>query len=326
MKIAYGMGEVDAERARRTEQLTRDKDKRGQKAWRREQARYRRVRAAGVYGIADPASGPGVLAAGEQGLDPREVIGALRWDTCNPWARFEQVLSTHPLVVRRIAALEASGLPGAPTRWSATAVARSCVGPELSRARRRFALELVVRAAPLAAVLTGVYAWHAHRWVLLAQAVVALGVALFVRTATGRPLTSVQQVDRVASLLRRLDASPVTGLPVSVRGHVIGRGMPGYVLSPDLVVQDSSGFVPVRYRQPWPFARELFGVLSAPDLVDQEVLVTGWYRRAPAPVLELRSMVPAHGRTVRGFLWVASYLAAVGLAVGGGLAWLLLIA
>jgi hypothetical protein len=252
------------------------------------------------------------------------VIGALRWDTCNPWARWTQLFSTHPLIVRRIAALEDSGLPGAPTRWSAHEVAQSCVGPEVTRARRRFLIELPVRYLPLIALLVGAVALGLHEHLLLAQAATVGGVALFVRTAFSRPLAASRPVARVTELLTRLDASPVTGLPVEVRGRVVGRGTPGYVLSPDLVVQDESGFVPVLYLQPWPFARSLFGLLRAPDLIDVDVVVRGWYRRSPAPVLELREMVPADGERVRGFQWVVAYALSVLIAAVGGAAWMVI--
>ncbi len=58
----------------------------------------------------------------------------------------------------------------------------------------------------------------------------------------------------------------MTGVPVTVKGQIIGRGTPGYVLSPDLVVADASGFVPLLYRQPIPFATELFGLFRAEGL------------------------------------------------------------
>ncbi len=118
----------------------------------------------------------------------------------------------------------------------------------------------------------------------------------------------------------------MTGALVQVRGRVIGRGTPGYALSPDLVVQDESGLVPVLYLQPWPFARSLFGLLEVPRLLDQDVVVNGWYRRTPGPVLELRELQPASGRPVRGFVWIAAYLLAVALTVVGGAAWLLQLA
>ena len=324
VSIGYGMGQVDAERAAAAHDAKESKQKERQKALAKENGRHQRMRAAGMLGIADPAQGATVLAARERGLDPREVIGALRWDTCNPWARWTQLFSTHPLVVRRIAALEDSGLPGAPTRWSAHEVAQSCVGPDLTRARHRFWLELPVRYLPLIAVLVGAVAWGSDNWLLLAQAATVGGAALFVRTAFGRPLGPSRPTSRVTELLTRLDASPVTGLPVEVRGRVVGRGTPGYVLSPDLVVQDESGFVPVLYQQPWPFARSLFGLLRVPDLVDTDVVVRGWYRRSPAPVLELRELVPAEGTRVRGFQWVTAYAVSVLITLAGGGAWLLI--
>ncbi|MEU2351108.1 M48 family metalloprotease [Modestobacter sp. NPDC049651] len=323
VSIGYGMGQVDAARVSRAAAAAQGKDKEAKRAAAKEERRRHRVRAVGVLGIADQAQGATVLAARERGLEPREVVGALRWDTCNPWARFTQLFSTHPLVVRRIAALEGSGLPGAPRQWSAREVAESCAGPDLSRARRRFWLELPVNYLPLVALLVGVVAWGSHSWLLLAQAATVGGAALFVRTSFQRPLLPSRPQPRVASLLTRLDANPVTGLPVEVHGRVVGRGTPGYVLSPDVVVQDGSGFVPVLYRQPWPFARSLFGLLRVPDLVDQDVVVRGWYRRGPAPLLELRELVPAEGRRVRGFQWVAVYLVSALLAVAGATAWVL---
>ena len=98
----------------------------------------------------------------------------------------------------------------------------------------------------------------------------------------------------------------------------------GYLLSPDLVVQDESGFVPVLYRQPWPFARSIFGLLRVPDLLDQDVVVSGWYRRDPAPFVELRRLDAAGSPPVRGWTWVAGYLLGTGLALAGAAGWLLL--
>lgn len=319
--IGYGMGQVDADRSSRAAEATRSKDKDAQKASAKEERRHQRTQSVAVLGIADHGQSATVLAARERGLEPEEVMGALRWDACNPWARFLQLLSTHPLVITRIAALEGSGLPGAPRGWSARAVADSCDGPELTRARRRFWFELPIRYLPFAALLVGLVAWGRDDWLLLAQAVTVGGAALLARTAMTRPLGRHVPVPRVAQLLTRLDVGPASGLPVELRGRVIGRGTPGYVLSPDLVVQDDSGFVPVLYQQPWPFARSIFGLLRVPELMDTEIVVRGWYRRAPAPVLELRDMVPDRGERVRGFQWVTAYAVSVALLVAGAVAW-----
>jgi hypothetical protein len=93
--------------------------------------------------------------------------------------------------------------------------------------------------------------------------------------------------------------------------------MPGYVLSPDLVVQDSSGFVPVMYRQPLPFARALFALLRAGRYREQEVVIRGWYRRGPGPNLELRDITAADGSTSRSWQWAATYLISAALLLCG---------
>src|SRR5579862_9781443 len=120
---------------------------------------------------------------------------------------------------------------------------------------------------------------------------VGIGIAvaglLFVSKQVARYGThAVEPVSEVAGMLERIDAGPVRGIPVEVRGHLIGRGTPGYVLSPDLVVQDSSGFVPLLYRQPIPFARAWFGLTQVRSRLGQEVVARGWYRRSPGPVVE----------------------------------------
>ena len=94
--------------------------------------------------------------------------------------------------------------------------------------------------------------------------------------------------------------------------------MPGYLLSPDLVVRDASGFVPLLYRQPVPFLASLFGLFRVPDYLGSEVVATGWYRRLPGPAVELRRVTRvADGRSSRTWEWVARYAASMLLAAAG---------
>jgi hypothetical protein len=86
----------------------------------------------------------------------------------------------------------------------------------------------------------------------------------------------------------------------------MGRGMPGYVLSPDLVIQDDTGFVVLQYRQPIPFARAWFGLFLAKAWQGEDVIARGWYRRMPGPMIELRD-VTAGSRRARTWEWVARY-------------------
>jgi hypothetical protein len=150
---------------------------------------------------------------------------------------------------------------------------------------------------------------------LVAALVTAAGLILLVRAALRSPLGAPEPVDETAGLLERLDAGPLRGIAVSLRGRIIGRG--GFVASPDLVLADDSGIMPIVYHQPVPGARTIFGLTEADAFVDQEVLVTGWFLRAPDPYVELRSIVAASGRTARSWQYVARYALALAVLITG---------
>jgi hypothetical protein len=144
-------------------------------------------------------------------------------------------------------------------------------------------------------------------------------VLLFGRAMMRTPLVDFTPVDRVTTLLSRLDASPMHGIPVSIRGRVIGRGMPGYVFSPDLVVADESGFVPVLYTNQLPFTRTFFALCRAGTFADTEVLARGWYRRDTGPYIELRDITPASARRATCRQYLINYLFAVAILAIGAL-------
>jgi hypothetical protein len=183
-------------------------------------------------------------------------------------------------------------------------------------ARRRFPVELVVRFAFMVGIVTAFTAGRLGAWTLLSVGLLVAGIGLVARTLLQHPF-GAEPVERITDLLDRLDASPVTGIAVSIRGRIQGRGMPGYILSPDLVVSDESGFVPIWYRQPIPFARTLFGAFKAADYLGQEVLVRGWYRRAPGPIVELRDLVAADGTRSVGWQFRAEIVFGALLTVAG---------
>jgi hypothetical protein len=192
--------------------------------------------------------------------------------------------------------------------------------PEVrARVRRRFPYELGVAVAPWALLVAALLGAFAGSLTALGLALVAAG-ALFVLKQSLRYPGGFRPEGEIAGLLERLDAGPVTAIPVEVRGTIIGRGMPGFVLSPDMVVQDASGFVPLHYLQPIPFARAWFGLFQAEKWMGRTVVARGWYRRLLGPVVELRDVRdadPSETRRARTWEWVARKAAALAvLAVG----------
>jgi hypothetical protein len=271
-----------------------------------------------AMGIFEPREADAMSAALAAGIDPQRAVAAIRWDVVNPWGAVLEKMSSHPLVARRIAALETSGLPGAPKVWGVlrdSAVAR---GDEAYTARRGFAAELAIALAPWVVAIAGVAAGAAAASSATVGAALAVAGLLFLWKQSVRYPTHFVKVDEVTELLERLDASPVTGIPVELSGTLIGRGMPGYVLSPDLVLQDTSGFVTLLYRQPIPFARGWFGLFRAQRWLGQQVTARGWYRRTPGPLVELRDVTSADAsERARTWEWAARYAAAGAVLLAG---------
>ncbi|MGI8809364.1 MAG: zinc metalloprotease HtpX [Acidimicrobiales bacterium] len=316
VKIAYGMGEESAAQKEEVHALIAS-GRRGKKEAAKLSARARRARSMRAMGIFEPQSAEALQYAFAHGIDPDRAMAAMRWDLTNPWGATLEKLSSHPLVARRIRTLEQSGLPGAPRQWSALRAMAAASPEQVMEARGRFAKELAIAVAPWLLVVAGVvFGMLPGSQFSMGLGVALAGLLFFVKQQFRYP-AGHQLVDEVAGLLERLDAGPVAGIPVTVRGRIVGRGMPGYVLSPDLVIADESGFVTLLYRQPLPFVAELFGLFRAGAFQGQEVVARGWYRRLPGPVIELRDVHAVNGRRARTWEWVARYAGSVLLVFGG---------
>ena len=316
VKVAYGMGQVSGAQKEQAHALIAE-GKAGKKEAAAMAARTRRAQSMRAMGIFEPRAAEAMQAAFAQGIDSERALAAMRWDVANPWGATLEKLSSHPLVAHRIQALEESGLPGAPRQWSVLRSMAAASPEQVFAARARFARELAIALAPWVVLVGGlVFGFLPSSRFGMGLAVALAGLLFFVKQSVRYP-GEHQPVDEVAGLLERLDAGPVTGIGVTVKGQIVGRGMPGYVLSPDLVVSDRSGFVPLLYRQPIPFARAFFGLFRAEAFQGQEVEARGWYRRSPGPVIELRDVRAADGRRARSWEWVARYAAAAVLVAAG---------
>ena len=103
---------------------------------------------------------------------------------------------------------------------------------------------------------------------------------------SGRPLRALS----VTGLLHKVKVSNVRPVPARLRGTIIGKGVPGLIWSEDFVMRDATGILFLDYRQPLRIWEWLFGLFRAGDFTGKAVEVVGWFRRAPVPYLELKSI------------------------------------
>jgi hypothetical protein len=281
VKIGYGMVRERSQATRLVKEGSKEEKKDGKRA-------LQFGHSLSLMGIAAASGGDAMVLAGMGSADPALAAKVMRWDLVNPWARFYELGSTHPLTALRVKALNREAqsfgqtgeypLPAdARTRWTG------------------FAAEFTVWAAPL---LCG-FVILSYLWVgrdlaqfglvapdgFLGGMLMALGVTWAARIAYR--YRGVFQAANVGELLEDMAVSQMRPRAVELKGQVIGHGIPGAVWSADLVLKDETGLMFLYYRSSLPFGRLYFAVKNADRLVGDTVTVRGWYRRGLRPYVEI---------------------------------------
>lgn len=290
IKIAYGLvgrGETDLAPAADGEAA----------AAQRPQPRRREVLAGGALGIFDPTIAAAVaMTAQPGGLQGSESFQkAARWELWNPWAWIYELNSTHPLAVKRIQNLSAQAAAmGREPFYRFTEAQPESFWDE-------FLVDLFMNYLP---ILTGLFALLSLFAETTGPAVMggalwggSLLLSTWFRYRPGfRPAT-------VLDLLGQVKVSQIRPAPAVLEGTIIGRGIPGYFLSEDLVLQDETGYILLDYRQPGALFNWFFALFRVKKLVGGRVQAYGWYRRGPVPYLELRRLVAADGTTYTSYVY-----------------------
>lgn len=258
-------------------------------------SRYAYGGALGALNIFDRKSALGLVIStrassqGGDGIHKERVKDALQWDLWNPWALYYEVQSTHPLVAKRLERLadQAASLRQDPY------IVFDRTQPESYW--DEFFVDLVVMALPILGLVLGLgLIISSLTGASFTPGVFGLPLALFglgLLIKTTRAYRSSEYPRRtIAELLKEVKVSPVRTVSVTLQGTVVGKGVPGLIFSEDFVMRDQTGIIFLDYKQPVPLWDFFFGLLKAGSYQGKEVEVTGWFRRAPVPYLELASI------------------------------------
>ncbi len=306
IKIAYGMVKANGEYQQALSKKTVDAEMRRD---------YRVAGSLAVMGISNLHSGAALALAG---ADAANAAAVMRWDLVNPWARFYELNSTHPLTALRVRALNEQA--------ENSHVAVQYPLPTDQRVQwGAFPVELLVWGVPLLSIVAFVSLSWLREWLSWVGIVVPAetrpillivgGVGWLARVAY-RYRGTFQDAS-VLSLLEDTEVSQMRPRAVRLKGEIVGRGVPGVFWSPDLVLRDASGIIFMLYRQTIPFARFLFAITSADSYIGQTVEVEGWFRRGLTPYVEMSRIRGENGETSRTYSrWVQSALAIVAVVIG----------
>ena len=231
-------------------------------------------------------------------LDKSHVKNAMKWELWNTWAKWYELNSTHPLISKRLQAIDKL----APEFGKAPFVEFDLVKPESYL--DDFIREVIISSLPalafLGALVAGALFWFGEQkdkmWIAAAILILSAIFSLFKFRFT-HPNKEYYEAN-TAGLLGEPKVSGVRSIPCELKGLIIGRGDPGCIFSEDYVLQDESGIMFLDYNQPLFLLNKIFAIFKAKKNIDRHAVVKGWYRRSPVPYVEMYKM-EVDGRTVK---------------------------
>ena len=247
--------------------------------------------------------------------------GAMRWDMWNPWAKWYEFGSTHPLVANRLRYLSDQAVQMGREPY----VVLDEVQPESYWDEFFFDLGIYLLPGIVALFLIGafglpaLFGGDAGRLPFLM--IVLLGGAMWTKFRFAYRGGIFPEMS-IAAILKKVKVSAVRGVPCKLKGTVIGKGVPGLIFSEDFVMRDDTGIIFLDYRQPLGVWEFFFGLMKAGQYQGEEVIVEGWYRRSPIPYVEIASIMTRKGKSKS---WIPFYYQSTAILVAiTGLALLLL--
>ncbi|MBW4578732.1 MAG: M48 family metalloprotease [Tildeniella nuda ZEHNDER 1965/U140] len=106
--------------------------------------------------------------------------------------------------------------------------------------------------------------------------------------------------DSLVALLKPADRIPIDRQPVQLEGKFIGRAEVGNLLSQDLLLQTPTGIVRLHCLSNWGPIGNLFPqAIRATALLNQDVVVIGWFRHGATPWIDVDTIRTLGGRVSR---------------------------
>lgn len=238
-----------------------------------------------------------IAYVGQTDQDPYRVF---LWELFNPWRRWLQLHSTHPLVGRRLQFLSGySKQLGLSTEYDFSELLKEEKKLNKKRLYRNFWRDLLIQISPfigvaIAAILSLILYFLFNRWLLLGLSMIGLGLGFMFQGSLRYPdFRKVADTDLV-SLLIDPYASYVQGAPVQIPGELLGYGTDEFYIGYAMRLEDQGGLAFINYIPN--FRQWLIDpsntIKNLEMLCDRSVLASGWFRRGQFPMIDLSTLQP----------------------------------
>ena len=254
-----------------------------------------------ALGISDKKSAAPMTAC-SIGVDgkasPENIRRAMNWERWNLWAKLHELANTHPLTSKRLLALAAAA-----PQYGQTPYVQAGSEKKPAGLGGLFCLELIISLMSLLFLIVGIAASIALAKVieplnwLFYVGVVGAGFFLLCLVEFFYRHPKEFRAATAETLLGELRVSNVTAIPCKLTGKLIGRGDPGCIFNENFVLHDGTGILLLNYNQPLKTMNKFFALFRSKQYLDQDVTVTGWFRRGPTPYVDMLDFTTADGTT-----------------------------
>lgn len=236
------------------------------------------------------------------------------WDMKSVWGKWYELNSTHPLTGKRILAL---GEDGEEVNSSKTSLGDISV----------FLFEAIISLLPYISLVLIIYI---NRYNSIFDidiidsikncikhhpgSLSLLGISILIKYYYS--YGGKHEKYSIDELLSREDASPVKGIAATLEGKVIGKGIPGFFCSEDVILDDETAIIYTDYRQPIKMLEFLFGILKVDEILDKDVKVVGWYKRGMRPYFACK-YIAVDGKKYKSYNYILTQLFGYGLLIAG---------
>ncbi len=292
-----------------------------------------KTRALRGLGIFDPNTAK-YFASG--GLTPsgsysnETIAAAAAWDLYNPWAKYYQLYSTHPLPAKRIQRLNQQcpiyGKKPEIDLSQAKKIKEAQAGKSMAG---EFLTDLFFKYLPLivfilfliftivwAVIYFTAFTLPIFNAISIPQIFFIWGVGFYIIgfgfiAKTGFKYRSGFEPRTIVQLITNVKVSPIRGIPAIIEGEIIGKGVPGYWLSEDLYFKDKTGLLYIDYRFGLKIVDLFFALARANRLIGEKVRIIGWYRRGPNPYFQVHTIETMYGKRFKNYVKPLTYILAV---------------
>ncbi len=251
-----------------------------------------------ALGIADAKNAGAAGTAYRVAADSNSVGRVFLWDMFNPWAKWMELNSTHPLTGKRVRALgnyaEQLDLN---SEFDMVRVVRAGNQLDKKRLYGSFVQDVALMGSPLIGGAVGFIAGIAgavasgNSLVALSGALLGLAVGIVLHAFVMYPKIQRPNETDILTLMSDAYASPLRGKSVKLAGEIIGKGDAGGRVNEDFQFKDKTGMVYLDYSSRFGALGNLFfGWSQASQYVGQPVALTGWFRRGLTAKVDLNEM------------------------------------